>query len=155
MLAVMRTLFPILALSFLVLGCQKQSRAPLVVEDATPIVAAGHTMEDLGIETLVGVFTPLIKSGAAVPCTHSEIFSTAADGQSQIIIKPFRGTNQLVVANHSLGRFQVIGIPSAPRGTPQIQITFTISEEQILISARDLSRKIDLDIQKISADTKL
>ena len=151
----MRTLLPILTLSLLVLGCQKQSRAPLVVEDATPIVAAGHTTEHFGIETLGGVFTPLIKSGTAVPCTLSEIFSTAADGQSQIMVTPFRGTNQLVAANHALGRFQVVGIPSAPRGTPQVQVTFTITAQQILISAHDLTRKTDLEIQRVSGETKL
>jgi molecular chaperone DnaK len=151
----MRTILSVLALSFLVAGCQKQSRAPLVIEDATPIAGAGRTAEDFGIETLGGVFTPLIKSGTTVPCSHSEIFSTAADEQSQIIVKPFRGANQLVAGNHALGRFQVVGIPSAPRGTPQVQITFTITEKQILISARDFTRKTEFEIQRISEDTKL
>jgi len=151
----MRTFLSILTLSLLVLGCQKPGRALLVVEDATPIVAAGHTTEGFGIETLGGVFTPLIKSGTTVPCTLSEIFSTAADGQSQIMVTPFRGTNQLVAANHALGRFQVVGIPSAPRGTPQVEVTFTITERQILISARDLTRKTDLEIQRVSGETKL
>jgi molecular chaperone DnaK len=155
MLAVMRTLLPILTLSLLVFGCQKQSRAPLVVEDATPIVAAGLTIEALGIETLGGVFTPLIKPGTTVPCSLSEIFSTAADGQSQIMVTPFRGTNQMATSNHALGRFQIVGIPAAPRGTPQVEVTFTITERQILISARDLTRKTDLEIQRVSGDTKL
>src|SRR5215217_5092356 len=115
----MRTLLPILTLSLLVFGCQKQNRAPLVVEAATPIVGAGRTTtEALGIETLGGVFTPLIKSGTTVPCSVSEIFSTAADGQSQIMVTPFRGTNQMAASNHALGRFQIVGIPSGPRGTP-------------------------------------
>ena len=153
--AVMRMLISILTILLLVLGCNKQSRAPLVVEDATPMVAAGHTIEDFGIETLGGVFTPLIKSGTAVPCTLSEIFSTAADGQSQIMISPFRGTNQLAAANHALGRVQVIGIPPAPRGTAQVQVTFTITARQVLISARDLTGNSDLDIQRVSEETKL
>jgi molecular chaperone DnaK (HSP70) len=152
----MRTLLPILTLSLLAFGCQKQTRAPLVVEDATPIVGAGRaTTEALGIETLGGVFTPLIKTGTAVPCSLSEIFSTAADGQAQIIVAPFRGTNQMAASNHPLGRFQIVGIPSAPRGTPQVEVTFTITERQILISARDLSRKADLEIQRVSGGTKL
>src|SRR5688572_13137550 len=78
LLGVMRTLLPILALSLLVFGCEKQSRAPLVIEDATPIIGAGRTREAFGIETLGGVFTPLIKPGTTVPCSLSEIFSTAA-----------------------------------------------------------------------------
>jgi molecular chaperone DnaK len=151
----MRTIFPILTLSLLVFGCQKQSRAPLVVEDVTPIVAAGRTTEAFGIETVGGVFTPLIKPGTTVPCSLSEIFSTAADGQSQIMVTPFRGTNQMATSNHALGRFQIVGIPAAPRGTPQVEVTFTVTERQILISARDLTRKTDLKIQRVSGDTKL
>ena len=152
----MRTLLPVLAISLLVLGCQKQSRAPLVVEDATPIVKAGRTTEDFGIETIGGVFTPLIKSGTSVPCALSEIFSTAVDGQAQIILVPFRGTNGLAARNYALGRFQVVGIPSAPRGTPLVQVTFTITERQILISAHDLNRKDkpNLQIQRVGADAK-
>jgi len=68
---------------------------------------------------------------------------------------PFRGTNQSVASNHALGRFQIVGIPAAPRGTPQVEVTFTITERQILISARDLTRKTDLEIQRVSGDTKL
>lgn len=154
-LGIMRTILSVLTLSLLVCGCQKQGRPPLVIEDATPIVGAGRTAEDFGIETLGGVFTPLIKSGTTVPCSHSEIFSTASDGQSQIIVTPFRGANHLVAGNHALGRFQVVGIPSAPRGTPQIQITFTITDGQILISARDFARRTDLEVQRIAGDTKL
>jgi molecular chaperone DnaK len=151
----MRTLLPILTLSLLVFGCQKQSRTPFVVEDATSIVAAGSTTEALGIETLGGVFTPLIKSGTTVPCSLSEIFSTAADGQSKIMVIPVRGTNQWVASNHALGRFHIVGIPAGPRGTPQVEVTFTITERQILMSARDLIRKADLKIQRVSGDTKL
>src|SRR5512145_554267 len=102
-LAIMRTLLPVLMLSLLLFGCRNQSRAPLVVEDATPIVQAGRTTEAFGIETLGGVFTPLIKPGTAVPCSLSEVFSTAADGQSQIMVTPFRGTNQMAASNHPLG----------------------------------------------------
>jgi molecular chaperone DnaK len=102
------------------------------------------------------VFTPLIETGALVPCALSEIFSTATDGQSQIMVMPFRGTNQLAASNHALGRFQIVGIPSAPRGRPQVQVTFTITEHQILISAHDLNRKgtPNLQIQRVGGDTK-
>ena len=151
----MRTLLSIVALSLLAFGCQPQSRAPLVVEDSTPIVGAGRTTaEALGIETLGGVFTPLIKTGTTVPCSLTEVFSTAADGQSQIMVTPFRGTNQMAASNHALGRFQIVGIPSAPRGTPQVEVTFRITERQISLSARDLTHKTDLEIQRVTGDTK-
>jgi molecular chaperone DnaK len=149
----MRTLLSVLALSLLVFGCQKQGRAPLVVEDVTPIVGADRTIEAFGIETLGGLFTPLIKSGTAVPCSLSEVFSTATDNQSQILVTPFRGTNQLAAGNHALGRFQIVGIPPAPRGTPQIEVTFSITERQILISARDLTRKTNLEIQRVNGNS--
>ena len=152
---VMRTLLPIIIFSFLAFGCQPQSRAPLVVEDSTPIVGADrNTTEALGIETLGGVFTPLIKVGTTVPCSLSEVFSTAADGQSQIMVSPFRGTNQMAVRNHALGRFQIVGIPFAPRGIAQVEVTFRITERQISLSARDLTQKTDLQIQRVTGDTK-
>jgi molecular chaperone DnaK len=151
----MRTLLSIITLSFLTFGCHSQNRLALVVEDSTPIIGAARaTTEGLGIETLGGVFTPLIKSGTTVPCTLSEVFSTAADGQSQIMVTLFRGTNQMAASNHALGRFQVVGIPAAPRGTPKVEITFAITQTQILLSARDLTKKTDLQILRLSGDTK-
>ena len=149
-----RTLFLILTLVLSLFGCQTKDRAPLIVEDATPIVGAGYTTEAFGIETLGGVFTPLFKAGTPVPCSRSEVFSTAADGQSEIMVAPFRGTNKLAASNHALGQFQNIGIPAAQRGTQQIEVTFPITERQILISARDLARNADLEIRRMSGKTK-
>jgi molecular chaperone DnaK len=150
----MRSLLTIIALSLFAFGCYSQNRQPLVVEDNTPIVAASRTTEALGIETLGGVFTPLIKPGTTVPCSLAEIFSSAADGQSQIMVTLFRGTNQMTSSNHALGRFQVVGIPSAPRGAPKVEITFAITERQISLSARNLTSKTDLQIQKVGGETK-
>jgi molecular chaperone DnaK (HSP70) len=153
-LAIMRILLPVIALSLLAFGCHPKSRQPVVVEDDTPIVGASGTTEALGIETLGGVFTPLIKPGSTVPCTHSEVFSTAADGQSQIMVTLFRGTNQMRTSAHALGRFQVVGIPAARRGTPKVEITFAITQTQILLSARDLTQMTDLQIRRLSGDSK-
>ena len=89
-----------------------------------------------------------------ISCSLTEVFSTAADGQSQIMVTPFRGTNQMAASNHALGRFQIVGNPSAPRGTPQVEVTFRITERQILLSARDLTQKTDLQIQRVTGDTK-
>lgn len=151
----MCTLLRILALAFLVSACQQPGRAPLVVEDATPIVGAGRvTTEALGIETLGGVFTPLIEAGTAVPCSRSERFSTAADGQSEIIVTVFRGANPSAASNHALGRFRIVGIPSAPRGTPQVEVEFTITERHILMSAREPTRRAYFEIQRVNGETK-
>jgi molecular chaperone DnaK (HSP70) len=148
----MRQIVPIIIFLFLVTGCHPQNRMAIVVEDNTSIVSAGSTTESLGIETVGGMFTPLIKPGTTVPCKDSEVFSTAADGQSQIMVTLFRGTNELAASNHALGRFQVTGIPAAPRGKPNIQITFAITQQQILLSARDLNRGMDLQIHRMIGD---
>jgi molecular chaperone DnaK (HSP70) len=110
----------------------------LVVEDASPIVGAdGLTAEALGVETLGGVFTPLIEEGTKVPCSRSETFSTATDGQSDISVALFRGRDGIASRNHALGRFKIVGIPAAPRGVPMVRVTFAISGGQVLLSARD------------------
>ena len=145
----MRAITPV-ALLFLIVGCAPSRRA-IVVEDGASIVGANRaTTEALGIETLGGVFTPLIKRGTPVPCSVSEVFSTAADGQSQIIVSLFRGTEPMAAKNHPLGRFQVLNVPSAPRGVPRVEITFAITERSISLAARDLTSRLDLQIVKIS-----
>lgn len=148
----MRTLVPV-ALSLAIFGCELQGRKPLTIEDRTPIVGANRaTTEALGVETLGGVFTPLIKAGTRVPCSVSEVFSTATDGQSQITVTVVRGTEPLAASNHPLGRFRVGNIPTAPRGVPMIEVTFGITERQVLLSARDLTRNSDLQIQRDEGD---
>ena len=146
----MRRFVPVFLLLVLVFGCGKGSRKPVVVEESTPIVGAGQTTtEALGIQTLRGVFTPLIPAGSKVPCSYSEIFSLNRDGQTQIKVLPFRGTNAAAASNYALGEFQVVGIPPGPRGRPQVEVTFTITERQILMSASDPMHKVDFEIQRI------
>ena len=116
--AIVRTLLPV-ALSLAIFGCELQGRKPLTIEDRTPIVGANRaTTQALGVETLGGVFTPLIKAGTRVPCSVSEVFSTATDGQSQITVTVVRGSEPLAASNHPLGRFRVGNISDcAPRRT--------------------------------------
>jgi len=149
----MHKLLTILVFLLLVPGCRKRE-APFVVEDRTPMVAASQMTEAFGIETLGGAFTPLIKSGTKIPCALAEVFSTAADGQTQIVVAPFRGTNQMAADNHSLGKFQLVGIPPAARGTPKIEVTFTITERQVLLSARDVTHNKELKVQRLNGDAK-
>jgi molecular chaperone DnaK len=138
------------ALLCLLVGCSP-SRTAIIVEDGSSIVGANRaTTEALGIETLGGVFTPLIKQRTPVPCSVSEVFSTAADGQSQILVSLFRGTEPMAAKNHPLGRFQVVNIPSAPRGVPQVEITFAITERSISLAARDLTRRTELQVVRMS-----
>jgi len=142
----------LLVLSLAVLtGCggKTPSVSPTVIETDSPAVGAdGKLAQSFGIETLGGVFTPLLSQGTAVPCRVSEIFSTAADNQSQIMLKPYRGTAKLVADCDQLGQFQVVGIPPAPRGTPQIEITFAVQDGSFILSAKDLSTGTPMQIKK-------
>jgi molecular chaperone DnaK len=98
--------------------------------DVTPL--------SLGIETLGGVFTKLIERNTTIPTKKSETFSTAADNQTSVDIKIFQGERPMAKDNRLLGVFQLVGIPSAPRGVPQIEVTFDIDANGILnVSAKD------------------
>merc|ERR1719427_2379679 len=98
--------------------------------DVTPL--------SLGIETLGGVFTRLIPKNTAIPSKKSEVFSTAVDNQSQVGIKVFQGEREMALDNKLLGSFDLVGIPPAPRGRPQIEVTFDIDANGIVnVSAQD------------------
>ncbi|ASI48233.1 MAG: molecular chaperone DnaK [Anaplasma ovis] len=92
----------------------------------------------LGIETLGGVFTPLIERNTTIPTKKSQVFSTAEDGQTAVTIKVYQGERKMAVDNKLLGQFSLEGIPSAPRGIPQIEVTFDIDANGIVhVSAKD------------------
>lgn len=142
------------AASLLMTGCASRTLG-LVVEDDTPIVGPnGTTTEALGVETLGGIFTPLIPAGSAVPCSVSETFSTATDRQTQIFVTLFRGNDSAAARNRALGRFQVVDIPSAPRGAPRIQVTFAITKRTISLAARDLAGRRELRIVKLEGERR-
>jgi molecular chaperone DnaK len=102
----------------------------VVLLDVTPL--------SLGVETLGGVMTPLIPRNSTIPTRKSEIFSTAADSQPAVDVHVLQGERKLAADNRTLGRFQLSGIPPAPRGTPQIEVTFDIDANGILnVSAKD------------------
>jgi len=92
----------------------------------------------LGIETLGGVMTKLITRNTTIPTKKSQVFSTAADGQTQVEIKVHQGEREMAGDNKPLGQFSLIGIPPAPRGVPQVEVTFDIDANGIVnVSARD------------------
>ncbi|RKD34746.1 molecular chaperone DnaK [Thermohalobacter berrensis] len=119
----------------------------LLLLDVTPL--------SLGIETLGGVFTKLIERNTTIPTKKSKIFSTAADNQTTVDIHVLQGERQMAKDNTTLGRFQLTGIPPAPRGVPQIEVTFDIDANGIVnVSAKDLGTGKEQKIT-ITASTNL
>ena len=112
-------------------GVLKGEVKDVLLLDVTPLT--------LGIETMGGVSTPLIERNTTIPAKKSEIFSTAADNQPAVEIHVLQGERKMANANKTIGRFNLDGIPPAPRGTPQIEVTFDIDANGILkVSAKDL-----------------
>jgi len=106
--------------------------------DVTDVLLLDVTPLSLGIETLGGVFTKLIQRNTTIPTKKSQVFSTAADGQTQVELKVYQGEREMAADNKILGQFSLTGIPPAPRGVPQIEVTFDIDANGIVhVSARD------------------
>src|SRR4029077_10969765 len=102
----------------------------LLLLDVTPLT--------LGVETYGGVMTALIQRNTTIPTRKSDVFSTAADNQESVEIHVMQGERPLAKDNRTLGKFHLVGIPLAPRGLPQIEVTFDIDANSILnVSARD------------------
>merc|ERR1719334_2565716 len=106
--------------------------------DVTDVLLLDVIPLSLGIETLGGVMTKLIQRNTTIPTRKSQVFSTAADGQTQVEIKVMQGEREMALDNKMLGQFSLVGIPPAPRGVPQIEVTFDIDANGIVnVSARD------------------
>ncbi len=128
-------------------GVLKGEVKDVLLLDVTPL--------SLGIETLGGVLTKLIDRNTTIPTRKSQVFSTAADNQTTVDIHVLQGERPMAADNHTLGRFQLMGLPAAPRGIPQIEVTFDIDANGILdVKAKDLGTGKEQAI-KITATTTL
>jgi molecular chaperone DnaK len=113
-------------------------QAGVLQGDVKDVLLLDVTPLSLGLETLGGVFTRLIERNTTVPAKKSQVFSTAEDNQSAVTIRVFQGEREMAADNKLLGQFNLMGIPSAPRGTPQIEVTFDIDANGIVnVSAKD------------------
>jgi molecular chaperone DnaK len=112
----------------------------LVLLDITPL--------SLGVETQGGLFTRLIERNSTIPTKNTQIFTTVVDNQSTVEVHVLQGERQIAAENKSLGRFELVGIPPAPRGVPQIEVTFAMDSNGIVnVSARDMATNLSQSVQ--------
>jgi molecular chaperone DnaK len=130
-------------------------QAGVIAGEVTDILLLDVTPLSLGVETLGSILTKIIDRNTTIPCKRSQVFTTAADFQTTVTVHVLQGERPMANDNISLGMFNLVGIPPAPRGVPQIEVTFDIDTNGILnVTAKDLGTQKEQKIT-ITASTKL
>ena len=132
----------------------------ILAGEVTDVLLLDVTPLSMGIETLGGVMTPLIERNTTIPTKKAEVFSTAEDNQTTVEIHVLQGERKMAIDNKTIGKFQLTGIPPAPRGMPQVEVTFDIDANGILlVSAKDLAtskeQKIRIEASSGLSDTEI
>ncbi len=135
-------------------------QAGVLLGEVKDILLLDVTPLSLGIETLGGVFTKLIERNTTIPTRRSEVFTTAADGQTSVDIKVYQGEREMAAYNKLIGNFQLVGLPPAPRGVPQVEVAFDIDANGIVnVTAKDMAtgneQKITITASSGLADTEI
>ncbi len=130
-------------------------QAAVLAGEVKDVVLLDVTPLSLGIETLGGIMTKIIERNTTIPTRKSQIFTTAEDNQNAVTVHVLQGEREMAIDNRTLGRFELMGIPSTPRGIPQIEVTFDIDADGILhVTAKDLATKKEQSI-RITASSGL
>jgi molecular chaperone DnaK len=143
-----------------VVGDGASIQGGVLAGDVKDVLLLDVTPLSLGIETLGGVMTPLISRNTTIPTKKSEVFSTAEDNQTTVEIHVLQGERKMAMDNKTIGKFQLTGIPPAPRGMPQVEVTFDIDANGILhVSAKDKAtgkeQKIRIEASSGLSDTEI
>lgn len=142
----MRCIWALLVLA----GCSGAAEHQLEVEGVSPLVSGSELAEAIGIETLGGVFTPLLERGCVLPCEVTQVFGTADDRQTVILIYLFRGTGTFVKDAHPLGTFRISGVRALPRGEAQVQVRISASSQGITLAAREIGATSSVQVTRVA-----
>jgi molecular chaperone DnaK (HSP70) len=135
----------------LMASCSGAAEHQIEVEGVLRAVSGNELAEAIGIETLGGVFTPLLERGCALPCEVTQVFGTADDRQTEILIHLFRGTATLVKDAHPLGTFRISGVRALPRGEAQVQVRISASSRGITLAAQEVGATSSVQVTRVAS----